>query len=159
MRNEAAPVLAGKEVMQRRSLLGLVLAVALMGHPAFAKDFTEHVLEQLQDQGFGAIQVERTLLGRTRILADSGTGRREIILNPRTGEILRDLWIPASGGGRSGGLIRDAEADDSGRGRGRGRGGDDDEEEEEDEEDDDDSSGGSDGEDNSGKGGGSDDDD
>lgn len=150
--------------MQRRSLLGLGLAAVLMGQPAFAKDFTQRVVEQLQDQGFASIVVERTLLGRTRILADSRDGRREIILNPRTGEILRDLWIATSGGGGGGGLIRDDDGEDDigGRGRGRGRGGDsnddDPEDDDKDSEDRDDRDRDDDG-DNSGKGGGSDDDD
>ncbi|NEX47875.1 hypothetical protein G3572_16820 [Rhodobacter sp. ETT8] len=122
-----------------------------MGQPAFAKDFTQRVVEQLQEQGFASIVVERTLLGRTRILADSQRGRREIILNPRTGEILRDLWTVTSDGSGGGGLIRDDDAadDDSGRGRGRGRGGDDGDDDSRDDNGDGD---------NSGKGGGSDDD-
>lgn len=140
--------------MQRRSLLGLGLAVVLIGQPAFAKDFTERVVDQLQDQGFASIVVERTLLGRTRILADSRDGRREIILNPRTGEILRDLWIATSGGGGGGALIRDDDGGDDGSGRGRGRGGDSNEDDPEDDHKDRDDDGG-----NSGKGGGSDDDD
>jgi hypothetical protein len=121
--------------MNRRMFLGLGLAFCLAGQGALAKGFADTVVDQLRGQGFSEITVERTLLGRTRILATSDEGRREIILNPRTGEILRDLWIArsrsgsGSGSGSGGGdLIRDDDGDGSGRGRGRGRGGDDDRE-------------------------------
>ena len=134
--------------MKRRMFLTLALAFAVIGPPAFAKTFADQVVEQLRAQGFGQITVERTLLGRTRIVAQGDEGRREIILNPRTGEILRDLWIGGSGSraDTGAGLIRD---EDGGKGRGRGRGGDDDG----DDADDDDTDG------DSGGSGGSDDDD
>lgn len=139
MRTRAEPYRARKGAMQRRIMLKLGLVFLLLGEPAFAKDFAERVVDQLRDQGYVAVQVERTLLGRTRIMAEGRNGHREIILNPRTGEILRDLWISRTdqgGGGGGGGLIRDDDGNDGlsdgsdddggqGRGRGRGRGGDD----------------------------------
>jgi len=116
--------------MKRRLFLILGVSAIVSGRSAFAQSFADSIVAQLREQGFTRIKVERTLLGRTRIDARGKGGRREIILNPRTGEILRDLWITGStgnsgaeGGGGSQELIRD---DDSGRGRGRGRGGDDD---------------------------------
>jgi len=40
--------------------------------------------------------MQRTLLGRLRIVASDGTRRREIIINPNTGEVLRDYWVELS---------------------------------------------------------------
>ena len=134
--------------MDRRKLLGLGLAALVSAAtPAFADSYSDNVVSQLKRRGFKRINVGRTLLGRTRIVATGNGGRREIILNPRTGEILRDLWTANGSGsesGSSGGLIsnsgsgnNDIDGDDdkdddkdtgdddsSGQGRGRGRGGD-----------------------------------
>jgi hypothetical protein len=83
--------------MDRRSfLLGLGCSVALAGHAA-AATFQDAVVAQLRDQGYSDIVVERTLLGRIRIVAVLGDTRREIILNPRTGEVLRDVVFTSNG--------------------------------------------------------------
>jgi len=110
--------------------------------PALALTMEERLIGQLRAQGFDRISVSRTLLGRTRIVAVAADQRREIIFNPRTGEILRDFWESLSG---TGGDLLDL-ADDGqgrGRGRGRGRGGDDDRDDDrdDDKDDDDDNSG------------------
>ncbi|MCF8485810.1 MAG: hypothetical protein K9G71_11365 [Rhodobacteraceae bacterium] len=134
--------------MNRRLFLSLGVCAAVFGQAGFAKTFTESVLDQLRNQGFDRISVQRTLLGRTQIIARGNGGRREIILNPRTGEILRDLWITGSDGPDTNDqLIKDQK---DGKGRGRGRSGDDDDD---DDQDNDDSG---DDDDNSGKGGGDD---
>ncbi|MGL6209476.1 MAG: hypothetical protein ACRC14_06565, partial [Paracoccaceae bacterium] len=83
------------------------------------------------------VQVERTLLGRERITGARGGGSREIIVNPNTGEILRDLWLNSDGEVKGAGILSD-----------------DDEERDEDEDDDDDDDDNADDGDNSGKGGG-----
>lgn len=83
--------------MNRRIFLSATLAAALLAAgPAFA-DFEDQVRRQLQQQGFKQIDVSSTLLGRTRIFASKKDGSREIILNPRTGEILRDMWTASHG--------------------------------------------------------------
>ena len=83
--------------MKRRLFIqSLALCVAI-GFPAFARSFSDEVISQLVSQGYSNIVMETTWLGRVRILADMSGGRREIILNPRTGEILRDLWTAADG--------------------------------------------------------------
>ena len=102
--------------MKRRVFLSLGLAAIVAAGPAFAQSLTDSIVAQLRQQGFKRIQVERTLLGRTRIRADGTDGRREIILNPRTGEILRDLWTSSSSG--SGGSIINGQNSGSGRVRG-----------------------------------------
>lgn len=134
--------------MKRRMFLSLGVAGLTFGLPAFAQSFTDSVVSQLRNQGFGQISVERTLLGRTRVVAVGNGGQREIILNPRTGEILRDLWITGSGGSGAaagGGLIDD----DSGKGRDRGRDGDDRDDDDRDDDSNDDSDNDSDDDDDS----------
>ncbi len=113
------------------------LALALASAPAHA-DYVDSVRAQLQQQGYLQVSVSSTLLGRTRIVAESKTGSREIIMNPRTGEILRDAWLAAEA--TSGPLIvgsdanispeddhdddKDSDSDgDKGRGRGDGTNG------------------------------------
>jgi len=76
--------------------VGLILAMAMVS-PGYAQDLTAHIVDQLTEQGFDVVVQERTMLGRVRISAERDGGRREIVLNPNTGEILRDLWQPAVG--------------------------------------------------------------
>ena len=158
---------ATRKEMGRRSVLALGFAAICLPLPALAQDFVARIEQQLRDQGYTRITIERTWLGRTRILGSGASGRREIILNPNTGEILRDVW---QGGNESDDRI----IDDDG-GKGRGRGGDDDDDRDDDDsgssggsgsDDDDDSDndkdsggGGGGGNSGSGSGGGDDDDD
>ena len=129
--------------MKRRQLLTGILGAMgvqmLTALPALSQTFVEQVVTQLRAQGFQSIEVERTLLGRTRIAAHRTDGSREIVLNPNTGEILRDLWTSTSG--RTSGRINigsaagkdsnsgpggDDDNDNSGHGSGGGSGGGDD---------------------------------
>ena len=129
--------------MKRRQLLTGILGAMgvqmLTALPALSQTFVEQVITQLRAQGFQSIEVERTLLGRTRIAALRTDGSREIVLNPNTGEILRDLWTSTSG--RTSGRINigsaagedsnsgpggDDHNDNSGHGSGGGSGGGDD---------------------------------
>lgn len=114
--------------MRRRQLL-LALALWSLAGPGLARSVTERVARDLSRQGFTSIEISRTLLGRDRVVATGPDGRREVIVNPRTGEILRDLWTPSDSASGGSGLITTPEDEDDGsgrgRGRGRGRGGDD----------------------------------
>ena len=76
---------------RRRFFIGLSAALT-MGGAALAQPAEDMILAQLRQQGFKKITVGRTLLGRTRFVATGNGQRREIILNPVTGEILRDFW-------------------------------------------------------------------
>ncbi|TNF14620.1 MAG: hypothetical protein EP320_06640 [Rhodobacteraceae bacterium] len=78
--------------MKRRSFVvgGLVALVAGTGQ-AVAETATEAVVRQLRAYGYREIEVERSFLGRIRITAERKDIEREIVLDPRTGEILRDL--------------------------------------------------------------------
>lgn len=70
----------------------LTLCVALIGTPAFADEFADRIVLWLQDQGYTQFEVKRTWLGRIKIEAYADGIEREIIVNSRTGEILRDYW-------------------------------------------------------------------
>jgi len=92
--------------MNRRRFLIVFGMGAIAASTAAAAPYEDVVVAQLKSQGYNAITVERTLLGRVKITGQINTGRREIILNPRTGEILRDLWL-AKFGGQDGPKIRE----------------------------------------------------
>ncbi|TDQ59933.1 hypothetical protein EV658_10730 [Phaeovulum veldkampii DSM 11550] len=84
----------------------MALAALVTAHPAMAQDAVGQVERQLRRLGYRDITRQRTLLGRVRITALNAKGKREIILNPGTGEILRDFFKPFSGAsGASGGLL------------------------------------------------------
>lgn len=87
-----------------------------------ASPYGDEVVAQLARQGFKNIQVETTWLGRERIVADRTDGLREIILNPRSGEILRDTWTAAKGATATRPIVDDV-GDDSSGGQGSGKDG------------------------------------
>lgn len=145
-------------MMDRRKFLVLVTAFSLSGAmPAWA-DEQDDIVERLVEAGFGQIEITRTLLGRVRILATKGKIRRELVINPRTGEILRDVTLVAEDEGSSSasskGKGRSSNSgpgsDDGGDDNESGGGGDDNGDDDEDDDDGDD-------DDNSGSGGGDDD--
>ena len=76
--------------MRRVNLTLACLAVALCGSTGFAATYEERVVVQLRAMGYTDITVSFTMLGRAQILAVNQQQTREIVLNPRTGEILRD---------------------------------------------------------------------
>ena len=122
--------------MTPRFLIFLAIFL-LMALPLRAQTVIDQIAAQLREQGYTRIEVSNTLLGRARIEAKSRDWEREIIVNPRTGEILRDYWeargktaggaMPGllSSAANDGGKGRGRGGDDDGQGRGRGRGGDD----------------------------------
>jgi len=74
-----------------RSLIISAVFAVLLALPGSAGPIEDSIVRQLRDQGFSQIDVRRTLLGRSRIVAQSPTFYREIVVNPVTGEILRDF--------------------------------------------------------------------
>lgn len=112
----------------RGRIVGAVLAGLVMALPAHADDFGAAVMRQLQEQGFTEFDMTRTLLGRLRIVATGAAGQREIVLNPLTGEILRDLWLwrDDDGDGENGGRSSDRSGNGGDSGDSSGSGGDDD---------------------------------
>ena len=143
--------------MRRAFMIVLAVVTALgLAAPVMAATAADQIVTQLRDQGFTQIEVEKTWLGRTRIVAERKDASREIILNPGTGEILRDLWLPKGGKGSPKVKIgRDDDNDGSGSGESGGDSGEDDDDDDEDEDDDSDNSGSGSG-DNSGSGSGHD---
>ena len=65
-------------------------------------DPVTQLVSALGRQGFAVSSVERTWLGRVRIVAAADDRVREIVVDPRNGVILRDLirWIDEEDGDR-----------------------------------------------------------
>lgn len=74
----------------RKILLSCAMVLALSGVQAAADPMAETVSRQLRDQGYSRIETSYTWLGRLRVQAVQGDMQREIVINPNTGEILRD---------------------------------------------------------------------
>ncbi|WP_298434422.1 hypothetical protein [uncultured Jannaschia sp.] len=126
---------------------GLLVGALSFGVAAQAQT-ASGMIGRLQAEGFDRIEVSRTLLGRVRIEARGNGQRREIVFNPRTGEVLRDY------------ARADDDSDDDRRDRGRGRGRDDrddrdDDDDDNDDDDDDDGGSGNSGSGSSNSGSGS----
>lgn len=83
--------------MKRGTFILTTVAALLMAAPVLAQDILDQIKAQLLEQGYTTIEVSRTLLGRTQVEASSATFEREIIFDPRTGEILRDYWQAIGG--------------------------------------------------------------
>lgn len=131
----------------RRGMISALCALGIAGAsvtaagPALAADAAvEAAIGFLEAQGYQIVEVERTWLGRIRIEAVRGGQERELVMNPRTGEVLRDYiednedeqdnGEDGDGGGEdssgSGGDDDDSDDDDGGGGGDSGSGGDDD---------------------------------
>jgi len=78
-------------------ILLFAMAVVLAPNAAAADRVKNSIVSQLRAQGFTSIVVSRTLLGRSRVVAQSPKLDREIIYNPVTGEIIRDYWSERTG--------------------------------------------------------------
>ncbi len=68
--------------------------LALTASLALADPVSDGIVVQLREQGFRHITITRTWLGRVLILGYVDEGEREIVLNPNTGEVLRDYFRP-----------------------------------------------------------------
>lgn len=77
--------------MKCKLLVSMALVVGL-AMPVAAQTVQDALIAQLTAQGYSEIEVSRTFLGRVRIEAYGNGIEREIILNPSSGEILRDYW-------------------------------------------------------------------
>lgn len=107
--------------MNRRSILiAFVAALALPAASVMAKEPYEEWTDWLEDEGYTDIKASRTLLGRIQIQARLGRMSREIVINPRTGEVLRDVMLDASGSINTpnGPPSRERDKDDSNSGHG-----------------------------------------
>lgn len=89
----------------------LILGLLLAG-PVAAATVDEVITAQLRAQGYRIDEVSYTLLGRIYIGASMGNLRRELVINPRTGEILRDyqgVILQADGGGSASAQVSPAD--------------------------------------------------
>src|SRR5210317_826232 len=71
----------------------LVMLLTGLAVPAFSDmaPTVSVVAEELADQGYQVSRISKTFWGRVKIISRKGELEREVILNPNTGEILRDL--------------------------------------------------------------------
>ncbi|GFE63098.1 PepSY domain-containing protein [Litoreibacter roseus] len=76
--------------MNRRAFL-IGLTCVITPTVGSSQSVERSVRHQLQRQGYRNIEVSRTLLGRLKFSATRGQFRREIVLSPSTGVILRDF--------------------------------------------------------------------
>lgn len=84
--------------MNRRAFLSMTTLASLgAAGIAHAQTPIERIETVLRRQGFRNIETSRTLLGRVRITADRAGFTREIIVNPRSGEVLRDILFARNG--------------------------------------------------------------
>jgi hypothetical protein len=80
-----------------RLLMGVAIGLAAGAAPAGPVD---DIIAEIRAQGFEILRVDWTLLGRVRIVAQNATHRREVVIDPTTGEIRRDLLTPRRRGSR-----------------------------------------------------------
>lgn len=73
----------------RKVLFCLLLAIAPAGVAA-SETVRERVVQELRQDGFTDIRVYRTFLGRLRFVGENQNTRREIVVSPSTGVVLRD---------------------------------------------------------------------
>ena len=77
--------------MMRHGILAVAALAALIATPGFSQDYEADIMAQLRGQGYQGITLSHTWLGRSRIVAMLDGDLREIVFDPNTGEILRDL--------------------------------------------------------------------
>jgi hypothetical protein len=78
--------------MDRRRFIGQMIGAALLlGAGRARAEPVGDVVSALRGQGYRIKEVRKTLLGRVRIVAETEVVTREVVLDPRTGEIRRDL--------------------------------------------------------------------
>ncbi len=103
--------------MNRREFL-LTGSFFLAGSGAsFASQSEDDVAHRLAREGFRITERKRTWLGRIKIQAQKGRKLREVVLDPSTGEVLRD-YTEDLASGPSNTKTRSNRRDDNGRGAG-----------------------------------------
>jgi hypothetical protein len=86
-----------RDKVMLKKLRFFLFALSLLPGMAMAGAVEDSIVSQLKDLGFTQIQINRTWLGRSRIVAKSPQYTREIVVNPATGAILRDYWEEVEG--------------------------------------------------------------
>ena len=83
-------------MIQRRALLAAALGLLASTTLAHADEVGD-IVRWLRGLGFDDVATSRSLLGRVQIRATGAIGTRELVVNPRTGEVLRDVWVDTGG--------------------------------------------------------------
>jgi len=109
--------------MDRRTFIALLVATSALPGQLLASPIEDFLLRELRAQGYTEFTISTTWLGRLRILALSPKYRREIIANPRTGEILRDYWVLIGEGSGSSDILDPEDNGSSGKRKKGGSGG------------------------------------
>ncbi len=91
-----------KGLAMKKLLLAVGVWAGLAG-AVMARTVEDRLVEELKSQGYVILEDGYTFLGRLRIVAENGVIHREIVVNPGTGEVLRDYAVqmanlPAPGG-------------------------------------------------------------
>lgn len=76
--------------MKRRVLTAAVLVLGAFVVAVDAQTAKDQVIRELTELGYREFTVQKTWLGRVRIVARGQEGEREVVLNPSTGVVLRD---------------------------------------------------------------------
>ena len=97
-------------------LLSLALCLACEAARA-APDYAGQIARQLAGQGYSQIEVRRSLLGKLIVTGTRPGLKREIVIDPRNGELLRDLVRRSSGNP----IAAEPVLSSSGDGRGDGK--------------------------------------
>ena len=121
------------------AMLFVLMLVLAGGMAQAAPDYAGRVVRQLADQGYRQIEVRRSLLGKVIVTGSRPGQQREIVIDPRNGELLRDLVRQGAGAPVAAGTVSDSSGH---QGRGRGRGGSNDADDDDNSDDDDDRGGG-----------------
>ena len=75
------------------TLLLAGLALSVQSNPVQANPVQDRLVAGLRAQGYVILEDGFTFLGRLRIVAENDRMHREIVVNPGTGEVLRDYAI------------------------------------------------------------------
>ena len=75
----------------------LALGASLCVAAGALAETQDEIVAQMQKQGFKSIEVSTTWLRRVRIVGEGQPGAREVVLDPRNGEVLRDFTAPSRG--------------------------------------------------------------
>lgn len=80
--------------MKRLLMISLLTALSWQTPVMAQADVSDPVVQMVEKQGYTVTEVTRTWLGRILITAQDGTNLREVVLNRRNGQILRDQLFP-----------------------------------------------------------------
>lgn len=84
-------------IMTRRGFLISGASLLVMSGPSYGSSYENDVAAELQRDGYRITYRKRTWLGRIRFKAHKGQTVREVVVDPTSGEVLRD-YSEKSGG-------------------------------------------------------------